>query len=349
MDGVTDAAYRYMQKRYGAPDVTFTEFTHVIGLMRGAGPLFVDQLYSELERPVIGQVYGATPDDFYHAAKIIAALDFDGIDINMGCPAKTVADSGSGAALIRTPELAKEIVRATKRGIQDYFADGQLTGVAANVPDLIESALQRRLAETGLTVAEMAVYTAQRRQDFTVSVKTRIGFHEVIIKDWIQHLTEVGPDWITVHGRTLKQAYSGTADWDAIADAVSTTPIPVIGNGDVITSNDAVRMLTHTNARGVLIGRGSYGNPWLFRQKQAIKDLKPDIQDYEPTKEELFQVMKEHAKLHWDLKGERAFVQMRKNLAWYCKGFEGANDLRMKLVRVNNLEELGTLLQLGIN
>jgi tRNA-dihydrouridine synthase B len=340
MDGVTDVAYRYIHKKYGNPDVMFTEFTHVMGLLRGASQLFLDQLFDEIERPVIGQVFGASPEDFYHAAKIIAALDFDGIDINMGCPMKNVTDTGCGAALILTPKLAQEIVVATKKGVADYLADGKLTGVAESVPQLITQNWEYRQRRSGLTRAELLAAQQQRQQDFTVSIKTRIGYSEVVVQNWIQQLTETAPDWISVHGRTLKQLYTGQADWSAIKLAVEATHIPILGNGDVLNSNDAVRMVKQTGVNGVLIGRGSYGNPWVFKQKQTIKQLADNIVDYKPTKQERLAVMLEHSKLHWETKGEKAFVQMRKNFGWYCKDFDGAAELRVKLMSVKNLAEL---------
>jgi len=339
MDGVTDAPYRFIMKKYGDPDLTFTEFTNVIGLCRGADRLFLDFVYDDIERPAIAQVFGNDPEYFYHAAKIVAALGFDGIDINMGCPARNVAEKGSGAGLIRVPEIAKEIVRQVQKGVADYFQDFTLTGIAENVPALIAAA----------NATHAAFDREKQRVNFTISVKTRVGYDSIVIDEWIKHLTEVAPDWITVHGRTLKQLYTGNADWDAIATAVDNTHIPVFANGDVTSSNAAVAVLKHTKAAGVMLGRGTYGNPWIFRTKQQIKSLTSPIIDYVPSDAEKIQAILEHTQRHWELKGEKAFVQMRKNLAWYISSIPDASALRQKLMQAPNPDAVRHLIYSEFN
>ncbi len=348
MDGVSDAPYRLIQKKYGGPDFVMTEFTNVIGLSRGIERLFEDQLYFEEERPIIAQIYGASPEDFYHASKIIAALGFDGIDINMGCPAKNVASSGAGAALIQTPELALEIVRQTQKGVKDYFESHQLTGEWSHkLQKMVEAAnTARRLnAEKSGIDLEMAESPEERAANFTVSVKTRIGYRDNIAAEWVKRLTEVEPAWIAVHGRTLKQMYLGQADWDSLAIAASATHLPVFVNGDIDSSERMVQVIKHTGARGALVGRASFGNPWIFshldkvRAKIAGKSSE-EIVDKRPSLDEILDVMTEHAHLHWQLKNEQAFMQMRKNLAWYIKGIPNAGQFRNQLVRVNNPTEV---------
>jgi len=122
MDGVTDASFRAIVARQGKPDVTFTEFTHVHDICRGPEVCLETLVYSEIERPMVAQLYGNNPDLFYQAAHAVCELGFDGLDINMGCPSKSVASSGSGAGLIRTPELARAIVQAARQGITDWRA-----------------------------------------------------------------------------------------------------------------------------------------------------------------------------------------------------------------------------------
>ncbi|TME62164.1 MAG: tRNA-dihydrouridine synthase family protein [Chloroflexi bacterium] len=124
MDGVTDAPCRTMHGLYGRPDVVLTEFTNVEGLWRGGDRIFRDFLYTPAERPVVAQIFGCQPEYFYKAAHVVCELGFDGLDINMGCPARTVANHGGGAALIRVPETAKAIIRAAQQGVRDW-ANGQ--------------------------------------------------------------------------------------------------------------------------------------------------------------------------------------------------------------------------------
>ena len=121
MNGVTDHAFRHIQKKHGNPMLLYTEFTSVDGICAGASALLKDFLYDESQRPIIAQIYGRTPGNFHQTAMLLCQLGFDGIDINMGCPSRSIAHSGSGAGLIRTPSLAQEIVRATRRGVQDWL------------------------------------------------------------------------------------------------------------------------------------------------------------------------------------------------------------------------------------
>src|ERR1700675_3119001 len=106
MDGVTDASFRYITARHGRPDLSFTEFTPIERIVSGHDSELTDLRYSEIERPVIAQVFGTNPEAFYRTAHLICELGFDGIDINMGCPSKNIAKTGAGAGLIRTPERA---------------------------------------------------------------------------------------------------------------------------------------------------------------------------------------------------------------------------------------------------
>src|SRR6476661_2148719 len=124
MDGVTDSVFRLMTARQGKPDVIFTEFTHVHDVCRGPEFLLDSLHYHEAERPIVAQLYGKDPELFYQAAHVVCELGFDGLDINMGCPSKNVASSGSGAGLIRTPDVAHAILRAARQGVTDW-ANGQ--------------------------------------------------------------------------------------------------------------------------------------------------------------------------------------------------------------------------------
>src|SRR3989339_266747 len=120
MDGVTDAAMRFVTASIAKPSIMFTEFTSAEGIRAGASRLMKDFMYSELERPVIAQIFGSDPDAFYLSSLVACALGFDGIDINMGCPAKSVAERGCGAGLINTPKLASKIISSVKLAVRDY-------------------------------------------------------------------------------------------------------------------------------------------------------------------------------------------------------------------------------------
>ncbi len=345
MDGVTDACFRSVIARQGKPDVGFTEFTHVHDICRGPEILMETLLYSEMERPIVAQLYGKDPDLFYRAAHAVCELGFDGLDINMGCPSKSVASSGSGAGLIRTPELARAIMQAATRGIEDW-AGGQTleqAGFKAARVAVIERLNQQRGATDP---------TPRRR--IPLSVKTRLGYESVTVEMWVEELLKEQPTVISLHGRTLKQMYRGTADWSAIARAVALvkgTGTLLLGNGDIQSLDDVARRVHETGVDGVLVGRSVLGAPWFFREKeqarmrtQSVSGMDVEQDAVEVSLNERFAVLVDHAQQFQALVGERQFYRMRKHLGWYCKGFPHAASLRAQMVRVSSVTELQTLL-----
>jgi tRNA-dihydrouridine synthase B len=311
MDGVTDVAMRHITQKYGKPSFTVTEFTSVEGINAGALRLMKDFKYTDLERPVLAQIFGHTPSAFYKAAIVVAALGFDGVDINMGCPAPSIQEHGAGAGLIRTPKLASEIIRAVQKGVKDW-SEGVTLEKAEVDPEII-----KYINETHPNV---------ERRLIPVSVKTRTGYDVPVTEEWISHLLQHDLANITLHGRTLKQLYMGLADWDEIAKAaklVKQTNTTFLGNGDILSYEDALEKIKKYNLDGVLIGRAAQGNPWFFK-------------NHIPTQAERFAVAIEHAKVYEQLCANDHFLPMRKHLAWYIKGFDNASDLRQKLVMSNS-------------
>ncbi len=324
MDGVTDAVFRSIVYRSGAPDVLFTEFVSVEGLSRKIPALLRDLQYQPEERPMIAQIYGYEPEAFKQSIKIVADLGFDGVDINMGCPAKSVVHSGGGAALIRTCPHAKTIIYTCASALDEYY---EQTG--------------KRLP---------------------LSVKTRLGYDKIVVKDWIRELLDTEKlSNISLHGRTLKQAYTGNADWDAIAQAAELTRgtnVTLLGNGDLNSLEDAAHKIRISGVDGALLGRASFGNPWLFREKenyriQTSPSLPPSSLEGESGRrtdegvisiQDRISTLIEHARLLWKSKEPRHFIQIRKHAGWYLKGFPGAAELRNSLVRVSSLDELEAIL-----
>src|SRR5687767_8906958 len=149
MDGVTDASFRHITAKYGGPDVTLTEFVNIQSALYSPHTLLKDFTYSEIERPVVAQIYGKTPELFYRVAHVVCEMGFDGLDINMGCPARKVAATGCGAALTRAPQLAREIIRAVKRGIQDWYEGRTLNdaGLGDGIIEEIRLADRRRAGD----------------------------------------------------------------------------------------------------------------------------------------------------------------------------------------------------------
>ncbi len=249
MDGVTDASFRFITAKHGGPDVTFTEFVNVEAAFFAPHTLLKDLTYTEIERPVIAQIYGHTPELFYKVAHLVCELGFDGLDINMGCPAKKVAAKGSGAALIRTPELARMIIQSARQGIQDW-RDGQtLADLGIDTVFSEKNGFANHLRDGQEMAAE--------RRSIPLSVKTRIGYDDVVVEEWMETLLEENLAAITLHGRTLKQAYKGSADWDAIGRAVEiakNSATLILGNGDLKDMEGVCRRVHETGVDGVAGG-----------------------------------------------------------------------------------------------
>jgi tRNA-dihydrouridine synthase len=375
MDGVTDATFRRIVARHGKPDLILTEFTSVEGICHGAESELSGLIFNEVERPIAAQIYGADPEAFFHVAQLVCELGFDGLDINMGCPAKAISSRGCGAGLIQNPSLAKEIIRAARRGIDRWVSGAPLSllDLQPQIADWLtarkESGPEDKKQGSGFADASAgrggiggpASSLAGRapisnRRPLPVSVKTRLGTKQIVIKEWVQTLLEERPAAISIHGRTLAQQYSGSANWEAIAEAAETAQgsgTLIIGNGDIASLNDARRRVLESGVDGVLIGRAALGNPWIFRNKEALRAGSgaggpgPERGNFQqepiPLPEKL-QVALEHARLFQEMRGLSRFAGMRKHLGWYCRGFQGASELRAKMVRVKSAEEAESLL-----
>lgn len=351
MDGVTDPCFRRIMALHGAPDVIMTEFLSVDGICHAANKALLGLAYHESERPIIAQLYGPQPESFFHVAQLVCELGFDGLDINMGCPSKKVISLGSGASLIKDPTRAKAIVEAARKGIERWVSGAPLS--ICEVSPQIENWLNHKKdMHNKMTDSE--------RKPIPVSVKTRIGFDQIVIKDWIQHLLTVSPAAISIHGRTLKQGYRGDANWEEIAEAVDIargSATLILGNGDLTSLNDVVLRVHQTGVDGVLIGRASMGNPWIFRQKEIARGILKHIDtsgwkiENQWIKEKpiglhtRFSVALQHARLFEAMHGKRFFNGMRKHLGSYIRGFGGARALRTKLVHTNNSEEVEHLIK----
>jgi len=342
MDGVTDAAFRFISAKHGKPDLIFTEFTHVEGICRGIPAVLRHLEYDEIERPVIAQIFGHEPAAFYKAAHIIGTLGFDGLDINMGCPDRAIAAQGCGAALIQKPKQAQEIIRAAQAGVRD-FADGRALS-EIGLPETTHQAIQQMAQRMGMA--------GLPRRHLPVSVKTRLGYDRVVIESWLCHLLEMAPAAITLHGRTLTQGYRGSADWEAIGRAVvlaHMTPTLLLGNGDILSPEEASDRIRQYGVDGVLIGRGAMGNPWFFRSNDTIRarsrppsefQILPPPTPFETDRVNRWQVAMEHAALFDRIRGNVPFSVIRKQLGWYAKGKEAISGLRSKLVQVSSLEDV---------
>ncbi|MFO0704327.1 MAG: tRNA-dihydrouridine synthase [Patescibacteria group bacterium] len=327
MDGVTDAAFRFMVDEIGEPSVMFTEFVPVEAVKAGASRVLDAFITHKTKNPIVAQLYGTNLDAYYISTLVVCMLGFDGVDINMGCPAKSVESRGAGAGLIKNPDLAKQIVEVVKKAVSDFERN-----------DFERSIIPEKIAERVKTISIRNDRLLNNR--ISISVKTRIGFEENEVENWIAHLARQNLDAILLHGRTYRQMYRGQADWDAIKRASeivkSISPNTYfLGNGDVRSVDDVEIYCQFKNIDGVLIGRGALGNPWIF-QKEKGRVI---------SKDEKFHVMLRHAEKFIEFYPDGHFLSLRKHLLWYASGFDGARDLHEKLQKVSSMGELVGLLR----
>lgn len=315
MDGITDEPMRYIQATVAKPDVMYTEFVNVEYVFYRTEQVLNNLIYSEIERPIIAQLSGHSLDLFYQMALIVCFLGFDGIDINMGCPMTSVTRLGGGARLIGNEKLSAEIVFAVEKAINDF----------QNGIDLEKVIDQRIFAEA----KRVAHHTSHILQTPQISVKTRTGLVKPMTEKWINFLSDLPIEEITLHGRTLKEGYSGLADWEEIkkgAIIAKNKGKVFLGNGDIKSLQEAKDYVIDYVTDGVLIARSALGNPWVFS-------------DHTPNYEERLITMKNNAKRFYEVFGNEPFVKMRKHFGWYPKGVAGAKELKVKLQEVNTYEE----------
>lgn len=323
MADVTDAPFRRLIAKYsaheradgsiGGPDVMWTEFVSADGLKRatpeGKEKLLADLIYTEAERPIVAQLFSSHPEYMEYAAALCRDLGFDGIDINMGCPDRSIEKQGCGSAMIKTPEVARAVIQAAKRG-------------AGDLP---------------------------------VSVKTRLGYNEDQLEDWLPQLLAEEPAAVTLHARTRKDLSKVPARWERIARAVEirdelNSEARILGNGDVLSLRDAHEKVAQTGADGAMVGRALFGNPWFFHPGKELPleltalptkgvnrnelyqaALLPDGVDL-ITLEERLHVLVEHTKLFAELLSFKNFAIMKKHYKAYVHGFAGAAELRAELM-----------------
>jgi tRNA-dihydrouridine synthase B len=174
-----------------------------------------------------------------------------------------------------------------------------------------------------------------------VTVKTRSGWNDEL-RDPVGialRMQDAGAKAFTLHARTRTQMFSGAANWDEIAKVVGALDIPVIGNGDILTARDIIRMREHTRCAGVMIGRGAFGNPWLFRDGRVLLSGLP--QPEAPDAAERFTVALAHARLAIRLQGDtrKTVIEFRKHLGWYTKGLRSSSELRQRLFQIESIAE----------
>ena len=293
MAGVTDWAFRTVCAELGA-NMTVTEMVSSRALV------YQDQksrkLLKKNEGSICGaQIFGNDPAIMAEAA--VLALEISGcdfLDINMGCPMPKIANSGDGCGLMRTPELAGDIVKAVTKAV-----------------------------------------------DVPVTVKCRLGWDKgsINVLDFTKRMEDNGASLVAVHGRTRAMLYSGVADWDMITKVKNQLSIPVIANGDIVDAETALKCLKRTGADGLMIGRATFGDPWIFAEVKAAMEGKPIPE--RPCLADRIDVAVQQFQLAEQDHGEHiACLEARKHFAWYLRGVAHSSFYKNQISSLSTMEDI---------
>ncbi len=315
MEDVTNLPFRLIAKRIAKPGLMFTEFVSAMAIHYGAVKTFRKMRIHPQERPLGIQIFGAEPEVMAETARVAEEMGADIVDINMGCWVPKVCKTGSGAALLKDPDTAEQIVAAVVKAVK--------------VP---------------------------------VTVKVRAGWDYSLFAapDLARRFQDAGAQMLTLHARFAKQGFEGEADWALIKQIREVVKVPLIGNGDVKTPEDAVRMMRETGCDGVMVGRAAISNPWVLRDIElALRGLPAGPA---PTLDERVATALDHLRLMVANEAEvssfeealdsptfaeaqlRACRGLRGQIPLYIKGEIGASALRDRLTRCSTVGEYEALL-----
>lgn len=297
MADVTDYAFRSCFVEKERPDVLWTEFVSADGLVHSPEVrkrIQKDLFFGENERPIVAQIFTGKPEVMREAVNIITSLGFDGVDINMGCPDRSVEKQGAGAICIKDPARAVALIQTA------------LEEVNGAIP---------------------------------VSVKTRLGYST---KDmgWIRTLLMTGISALTIHLRTRNEMSKVPAHWEQMYEIVAmrneiSPKTVLIGNGDVESRRQGIELAEQYGVEGIMVGRGAFGNPWFFS-------------DYTPNIRETLEMLVFHIHMFEQYVSHKNFAVMKKHFKAYVKGFDGALDLRIRLMETATPDQAREVLRIAI-
>jgi nifR3 family TIM-barrel protein len=305
MAGITNAAFRRLCREQGT-GLFVSEMVTARALIERREETF------RLIKPGVGesprsvQLYAVDPIVLGKAVDLLGSEDLaDHIDLNFGCPVPKVTRRGGGAALPFKRRLFSAIVEAAVKSANKY-----------GIP---------------------------------VTVKMRVGIdsdHHTFLES-AKSAADLGVTWVALHARTAAQLYEGRSDWNKITDLVehlSGTDVPVLGNGDIWSGEDAVRMISQTGCAGVVVGRGCLGRPWLFAD--LVSSINGENKRVNPNLFEVRKIMLRHGQLlvEYFENEDRAMRDIRKHMAWYLKGFSVPREIRSSLGMVDSLTQMEELL-----
>lgn len=330
MEDVTDQAFRLLCKEFGA-SMVYSEFVSADALIRNVGRQFEKMKIDEHERPVAIQIYGRDVPSMVEAAKIVESeAKPDILDINFGCPVKKIAGKGAGSGMLKTPELMLDITREVVK--------------AVNIPVTVKT----RLGWDVPTLYDLSGFAGGSASS-----------DKAFIVELAERLQDCGIQALTIHGRTRSQMYQGEADWTLIGE-VKNNPrmtIPIIGNGDITTAERAKECFDTYGVDAVMIGRATFGQPWLFKDVRSYLDH--GVHDDSMTLDWKFDVLRNQVKksVEYSLREDNelkqrkrtelgGIIHVRRHLA-NCPLFKGIPDFkqtRIKILQAETQEQLFSLL-----
>ena len=310
MEDVTDIGFRLLCRRLGA-SMVYSEFVAADALVRSVSKTFQKLRVADDERPVAIQTYGRFPDAVEDAAEIIVETAHpDVLDLNFGCPVKRVAGKGAGAGMLQTPDLMLDIINRVVRRVGDRVPVTVKTRLGWDVPGLYMDAPDG---------------------------SGRIPF----IVDLAERIQDAGAEALTIHGRTRSQMYTGEADWTLIGE-VKRNPrihIPIIGNGDITTPEQARQAFERYGVDAVMIGRATFGRPWIFKEMKGEPPLSLDAK---------LDILEEQLRINIERIDEyRGILHTRRHLAAspIFKGIPDFRQTRIAMLRANTADELLSILE----
>jgi tRNA-dihydrouridine synthase len=326
MADVTDIAFRTVIADAHSPDIFWTEFVSADGLVRateiGKYKLKKDLIFDkEKQRPIMAQLFSSTYENMYQSVKLCIEMGFDGVDINMGCPDKSIEKQKCGSAMIKNPDLAISVIKAAKDARRD-FSEGGDNG------------------------------------DFAITVKTRAGYNTAELDTWIPILLDLELDLITLHARIRKDMSKVPANWDYVKQVVNMrddwalknpekkAPL-IFGNGDVLSVDDGLQKCFDSGADGAMIGRAMFGNPWFFKDLENVEsggDSEKNNQKYEKfipkRKDRILSLIKQVEIFDKELGDVKSFALMKKFFKTYMTDFDDAREVRESIMVMEKAGEV---------
>ena len=326
MEDVTDTVFRRIVQSCGKPDLLYTEFTNCEGMQsEGRDSLSHRLIYTNQEKPIIAQIWGITPEDYFKTAKLILQMGFDGLDINMGCPVKKIVKQGACSALIKNPNLAKEIYLACQQGVENK----------------IPVSIKTRIGFDKIQTEEWIGFILEKIQPEALTIHGRT----------VKQMSKVANNWEEI-GKAVKLKQQIQKN--------KSNPTLIFGNGDITSLDQAKEKINKYNLDGIMIGRGVFKNPFIFNPNyfqnlqtgEIINRKTSEILD----KERRIRLLLKHLELWQDQwknpnfkenisqskenqRYQKNYSELKRFFKIYLNGFNGSSHLRNKIMASNEVKE----------